>query len=59
MIRCSKSGDKWYGVIIDEIEGDELENIITLVNEGTGVLLVDSIDDFTSIINDEELETVE
>lgn len=58
MYRTSKMSGKWYVVEIEELDSDEVENIIDLVTQGTPVLITDTIDDISKIVDD-EIELVE
>jgi len=58
MIRCTKLGGKWYGKEFEEFTETVMEDITTLVDEGSGVLIIYQKDDFNFIIGDEELEMV-
>lgn len=51
MIRLTKMSDKWYGceIHIDDLE-DDLENIETFVEEGTPVLLCESIESAADVL---------
>ena len=58
MFRATKLGTKWYALRVDKIDEDELENINTFVEEGTPVILADSIEAIQEVLIDGEIEVV-
>lgn len=57
MIRITKMGSGYYGLEIESIKED-LENIQIFVEEGTPVVLVNSLDELEDLGIYEEIEMV-
>lgn len=49
MIRITKMSGKYYGIEVSDDTEKEMEDIISFVEQGTPVILVNSIDDLEDI----------
>lgn len=49
MIRIIKQSGHYYGVVVNIYSDDEFENINLFTGEGTPVILVEALEDLTSI----------
>ena len=63
MYRVTKLGGKYFAVKLSEVdlkdENDELDNMQTLVEEGTPVILVEELEELTELGIDDDVEVVE